>query len=166
MKTTIYTTVAFITLCCAALLLQGCKDNHDHGTVPAGQDAHAALHKTKYNEVFVEFPGHKYAMEIIDEKETTGLVTAFLTDAHFDPATVDTKEVRLNFVIDGKPKTYTLPRIEQEADKPATFALTDLELATLLCEGWQGDATASVVIDGTPYNAKMTKLGGHDGHDH
>jgi len=146
----------------------GCGQGNRPDTAPKGdavQDAHAALHQTKYNEVLVEFPGHKYAMEIIDEKETTGLVTAFLTDAHFDSVAVDAQEVRLNFVVTGSPKTYILTRTEQEAGKPATFSLTDMELATQLCEGWQGDATASVEIGGTPFNAKLVKLSGHD-HDH
>ena len=158
---------AIITLCCTILLTQGCKDDHDHnhGTAPAGQDAHAALHKPKYNEVLIEFPGHKYAMEVIHD-ETTGLVTAFLTDAHFEPVAVDAKEVRLNFVVDGKPKTYTLTRTEQETGKPATFTLTDKDLAVLTCDGWQGEASASVEVGGTPYKAKMVKLGGHDEHDH
>jgi uncharacterized protein YndB with AHSA1/START domain len=168
MKTTIYSSLVLVTIFCVV----GCDKGHDHGPAPKGgavqtHDAHAALHTPKYNEVLVEFPGHKFAMEIIDEKETTGLVTAILTDAHFGPVAVDAKEVRLNFVIDGNPKTFTLTRTEQEEGKPATFTLTDKELATLNCEGWQGEATASVEIDGTPYSAKLVKLGGHDhGHAH
>jgi hypothetical protein len=128
---TILTPLAFVAAICLIFLVQGCDQGHDHASE---QDDHAALHKTKYNEVLVEFPGHKYAMEIIDEAETTGLVTAFLTDAHFDPITVDAQEVRLNFVMAGSPKTFTLTRTEQQAGEPATFTLTDMELATLICE--------------------------------
>jgi len=165
MKTTIDATL----ILCLILFAQGCgqshtpDDGHDHGAaVQSGKDgdAHAALHKTKYNETLVEFPGHKYAMEIIDDDET-GLVTAFLTDAHFDPIEVDTKEVRLHFMVDGNPKTYTLIRAEQEPGKPATFTLFDKELAALNCEGWQGEATASVEIGGAPYSAKLVKFDGH-----
>ena len=172
MKKSICSTFALVALCCASILVQGCKESREHGTAPAsgttssGTAGHDHAHQSKYNEVLVEFPGHKFAMEIIDEKETTGLVTAFLTDAHFDPVEVDTKEVRLNFMIDGKPTSYTLFRAEQESGKPATFTRTDMELATLLCEGWQGDATASVMINGTPYSAKLVKLAGHENHDH
>lgn len=137
-------------------------------TPAAKKDEHA--HQSKYNEVLVEFPGHKYAMEIIDEKETTGLVTAFITDAHFEPVEVEAKEVKLNFVIKGAPKTFTLTRTTQEAGKPATFTVTDMELATLNCEGWEGEATASVMIGGAPHKSKLIKLGHHDhgddGHDH
>ena len=168
MKTTIHLPLVCAALCCAGLLTQGCKDNHNHGNTPAGataQDAHAALHKTKYNNVLVEFPGHKYSMEIIDD-EATGLVTAFLTNAHFEPVAVDAKAVQLNFVVDGKPKAYTLTRSEQKEGKPAAFTLTDKDLAPLICDGWQGDATASVEIDGTPYTAKMKKLTGHEDHVH
>ena len=175
MKTSIHSTLTFVAMSCLFLFAQGCGDGHVHGpdcdhdtvsTSTAEQDAHVAFHVTKYNEVLVEFPRHKYAMEIIDERETTGLVTAFLTDAHFDPVEVDAKEVRLNFIVDGKPKIFTLSRTEQEADKPVTFMLMDMELATLICEGWQGDASASVEIGGTPYNAKLQKLAGHEDHDH
>ena len=163
---TIYFTLNFAAVCGLILLVQGCNQGHDHGPASSGtgQDAHAALHQSKYNETVVEFPGHRYAMEIIDEKETTGLVTAFLTGAHFEPIEVDTKEVRLNFVADGQPKTFTLTRVEQEAGKPAMFTLTDMELATLNCEGWQGEATASVEVGGRPYSAKLVKLSG--GHVH
>jgi len=116
----------------------------------------------KYNEVLVEFPGHKYAMEIIEDKETTGLVTAFVTTAHFEPTPVDAKTVRVNFLIGDSPKIFTLTRIPQEAGQPATFTLKDMELATLVREGWHGGlATAFIEIGGVPYNSRLIKLGGH-----
>lgn len=151
----------------AAIVICGCSPQDSSSNSAGGTSAPAAKHdehghQSKYNEVLVEFPGHKYAMEIIDEKETTGLVTAFITDAHFEPVAVDAQEVKLNFMIKGSPKTYTLTRAPQEAGKPATFTLTDMELATMNCEGWEGEATASVKIDGTPYNSKLVKLGHHD----
>ena len=126
----------------------------------SGHDAHAALHQSKHGGVIAEFPGHKYALEIIED-EATGLVTAFVTDAHFNPTEVDAQEVQLNFTVAGTPKTYTLTQTEQESGKPATFALTDAELAELICEGWQGDATASVTIGGVPHNAKLHPSGEH-----
>lgn len=168
MKTNICLTLTFMA-CCAIPLVQGCGEKHDHETVPAhtaSQDAHAALHKPKYNEVLAEFPGHKYAIEITHDKEATGLVIAFLTDAHFGLVAADAAEVRLNFAADGHPKTYTLLRSEQEEGKPATFTLTDMELAALLAEGWQGSADAVVEIGGTRYSAKLVKISGHENHDH
>jgi len=162
MKTTIHFPLTFITASCLLFLAQGCNQEHDHR--PALQSGSGHVHQLKYNETVVEFPGHRYSMEIIDEKETTGLVTAFLTDAHFDPVEVDATEVHLHFVIEGQPKTFTLTRVEQEECKPATFTLMDMELATLNREGWQGEATASVEVDGKPYNAKLVKVGG--GHVH
>ena len=191
MKTTFYTTLALVAIC-MIFAAQGCDHAHDHandhdghdhattapdgtsknaGNVQSTQDAHAALHKPKFNNVLVEFPGHKYAMEIIDDDKIPGLVLAILTDAHFTPVTVDAQEVYLNLVVDGNPKTYTLSRIVRSIPKtgePAAFTLTDTELAQLICEGWRGEATASVEIGGTPYNAKLVKLGGHnhEGHTH
>ena len=170
MTKSLHFTLAFVAATCLFLFVQGCNNGNDQGSGSpqnqvsgggTGADAHAALHNSKYNETLVEFPGHKYALEIIDD-ETTGLVTAFLTDAHFAPVTVDATEVRLNFTVGGSPKVFSLKRATQEGGKPATFTLTDMELATLNCEGWEGEATASIVIDGVPYTAKMVKLGGHD----
>ena len=164
MKKTTYTTLAFIVVSCLLLFVQGCGRGDapisTSGTQNVGGHGHDCP-LPKYNEVLVRFPGHSYALEIIDEKETTGLVTAFLTCAHFEPVEVDTQEVRLNFMIDGNPKAFTLTRIEQEPDKPATFTLTDMELATLLCEGWQGEARAMVEINGVPYRERLVKLEGH-----
>lgn len=174
MKTTLCSLVFIGVLVVCPL---GC--GHDHGPgsdhshdVPVATtggngavvDAHAASHVSKYNEVMAEFPGHKYALEIIDEKETTGLVTAFLTDAHFEPTEVDATELRLNFIVGGQPKVFILPRIPQDSGKPATFTLTDIELATLNCEGWVGEASVAVEIGGVPYSTKLIKLGHHD-HD-
>ena len=174
MKKTIFSTLALVAICALVLFTQGCGHGtgdhaHDHGTTSPNtsrQDTHAALHQPKRGEVFAEFPGHKYAVEITDN-EATGLVTLFLTDAHFDPVTVVATEVRLNFTINGSPKVFTLLRAEQqEVDKPATFTLRDAELAALICDGWQGDATVAVEIGGVPFNAKLVRSSGGHGHVH
>jgi len=147
MEKAIEFTLVLVAVCC----LIGCGQSNDHAT----------LHKPKYNEILVEFPDHRYSMEITKD-EATGVVTAFLTDAHFTPVVVDVKEVRVNFIIGDSPKTFILTSTGQEAGKPATFVLSDKELATLIFEGWQGDATASVEISGTQYNAKLIKLREYD----
>jgi len=149
MKHILKTNLVLLGLAGLLMIFQGCADHgHDHTAETSGG---GHVHPdSRYNEVLVVFPGHSYAMEIIDEKETTGLVTAFLTDAHFEPTTVDAQEVRLNFIVAGTPKSFTL---------------IDMELATLICEGWQGEATAVVEIGGVPYNSKLVKLSEHD-HDH
>ena len=146
---------------------------HNHAAPTADADAaHAALHAPKYNQIVVVFPGHKYAMEIIENTEedgsVTASVTAFLTNAHFAPIAVDAQEVKLDFLVDGNASSYTLKREVQEPGKPATFTATDKELAVLCCEGWKGDAMATVEINGVPYSQKMVKLnvGAHDHADH
>ena len=156
MKKTNFPPLALVAACCIAFFVQGCSPSSEtgSGTTLPSSDAHAALHKSQHGGVVAEFPGDKYALEVIDD-ETTGLVTAFLTDANFAPITVDTQTVQLNFVVEGVPKTYTLSRSETESGKPAAFTFTDTELAELICEGWQGEATASAEINGTPYNAKL-----------
>lgn len=132
----------------------------------SAEDAHAALHTPKYKEVVAEFPGHKYALEVINENEEEGLVAAFLTDAHFSPVDVDTQEVQLNFTADGAAKTFTLNRAEQDAGKPAKYTLQNKELSELICDGWKGDATASMEAGGNPFNAKMKKLSKKHDHNH
>ncbi len=133
-------------------------EGHDHGEKGDDKSTHTDHpENAKYKEVMVAFPGHKYSMEIIDEKETTGLVTAFLTNAHFEPVEVKADEVRLNFVIDGSPKSFILKRAPQESGKPATFTLTDKQLATLNCEGWQGKAIATVESNGVPFTSDLIK---------
>ena len=137
---------------------------HDHydGGSHGGHD-HASM--MKYNQVVVEFPGHKHSMEIAEDHDT-GVVSAYLTDAHFAPTLVDANEVRLNFVVDGSPKSFTLARAAQEAGKPATFTSDDGELAELICDGWKGQATAMVEIDGKPNSATLKKLNAAHSHDH
>jgi len=170
MKKTIFTTLACIAVSCLLLFVQGCGDAPTSTPTAQNGGAHhhdcSDLHRPKHNEVLVTFPGHTYALEIIDEKETTGRVTAFLTCAHFEPVEVDTQEVRLNFVVDGSPRTFLLTRIEDEPGKPATFTLVDMELATLLCEGWQGEARAVIEVNGMPFTERLVKLGCGEHCDH
>ena len=136
---------------------------HDHSGGNHGGHDHASM--MKYNQVVVEFPGHKHSMEIAEDHDT-GVVSAYLTDAHFAPTLVDANEVRLNFVVDGSPKSFTLARATQEAGKPATFTSDDSELAELICDGWKGQATATVEIDGKPNSATMKKVNAAHSHDH
>ena len=135
--------------------------NDDH----AGHehDAHAALHKPKHNQIIAEFPGHKYAMEIVENGDS---VTAYLTDAHFAPIQLDVQEVKLDFIVDEKPASYTLKRTADESGKPATFTADDKELAELCCDGWHGEAMATFELAGAPYRTKLTKLNVVHDHDH
>ncbi len=136
---------------------------HDHGA-----EAHGS-HTPKHNQVLVEFPGHKYTMEITDDHDT-GLVSAYLTDAEFENIDVDSKEVKLNFLVDGAPKSFVLTRAASESGKPVTFTSSDKDLEVLICDGWKGEATAVVEIAGSPNSAALKKLSGddhsHEGHSH
>ena len=131
--------------------------------------------KPKHNQVVVEFPGHKYSLEIavksvketVDGVErTVQKVFAYVADAHFAPRVVDTKEIQLNFVIDRQPKSFVLIPVKAGADvgkdakdtKPqSVFELKDPELVKLIADGWQGNAQASMSVGKTPFNAKLMK---------
>ena len=135
--------------------------SHDQGDRDQGGHDHASM--MKYNQVVAEFPGHRHAMEIA-ENHDTGIVSAYLTDAHFNVTRVDTQEIKLHFVVHGSPKSFTLIRVPHEAGKPATFSSGNTELRELICQGWKGQATAHVEIDGRPNSATLKKLDAP--HDH
>lgn len=160
MKTTLY--VAQILLVAGCII--GCQKKQELDA-PQAVDAHQALHQAKYNQVLVEFPGHKYSMEIIVEEGSNEMVVAFITDAHFEPIAVEASEVKLNFIINDQPKTFTLAGVPQDEGQPARFRLSDNELATLINDGWDKEATASAEIAGAPYVSKLVKLSGQ-GHSH
>ena len=140
--------------------------------------------KPKHNQVVVEFPGHKYSLEIavkpiketVDGTEQTVLkVFAYVSDAHFEPLVVETKEVQLNFVLDKQPKSFTLLPVKEGADvgrdakdtKPQSiFELKDPELIKLIADGWQGVAQARMSVGKTPFTAKLMKAKDFKPHRH
>ena len=145
------------------------------GTRPAV----AEPNKPKHNQVVVEFPGHRYSLEIavkpiketVDGAErTVPTVFAYVSDAHFEPLVIDTKEIRLNFVVDRQPKSFILLPVKADADvgrdakdtKPqSVFELKDPELIKLIVDGWQGVAQASMVVSvgrtSAPFTARLMK---------
>jgi hypothetical protein len=139
----------------------------------------------KHNQVVVEFPGHKYSLEIAilktTEKESSEerivpTVFAFVSDTHFEPLKIEAKEVRLNFVVDRKPKSFVLspatidPRTEKEPKPQTIFKSNDPELVKLITDGWQGNATANMVVqvgrNSTPYTARLMKAKDFKPHRH
>ena len=163
MKTTLRCMQILLVACCTI----GCPKKQEQDPSQA-YEAHQALHRAKYNQVLVEFPGHKYSMEIIYGGEPGNQVVAFLTDAHFETVNVDADEVKLDFAVNEKPKTFILARVSQDGGQPAKYVLDDKELAGLIKDGWEVEATAHVQIGGTPYSAKLVDLSKHDypNHDH
>ena len=135
--------------------------------------------KPKHNQVVVEFPGHRYSLEIaaksiketVDgEERTVTKVLVYVSDSHFEPLVVETKEIRLNFIVDKQPKSFVLLPVKAGADvgrdakdtKPqSVFELKDPELLKLIVNGWQGVAQAQMVIGGgrtpAPFTAKLVK---------
>ncbi|MCL1894178.1 MAG: hypothetical protein FWG02_08100 [Holophagaceae bacterium] len=162
MKTFLFCIQILIVACCVV----GCNKKQEVDQQQA-IDAHQALHTTKYNQVLVEFPGHKYSMEIIVEEESHE-VTAFLTNAHFEVVDVSANEVKLDFIVASKPKSFTLVRTPQDDGQPVKFILKDAELATLIKDGWEVEASAFVVIDGKDNVGKLADLRKKDSaaHDH
>ena len=138
-----------------------------------------------YNQVIVEFPGHQYSLEIavkpvketIDGVErTVQTVFAYVSDTHFEPIKIDTQEIRLNFVVDRRPRSFVLlpvkvdPRPESERKPQSIFELKDADLAKLIESGWQGNATANMQVqvgrNRVPYNARLMQAKDFKQHRH
>ena len=124
----------------------------------------------KHNQVVVEFPGHRYSLEIVvmpvketvnDVEREVPTVFAFASDTHFEPLRIDTREVRLNFVVDRRPRSFVLlpakvdPRPERDRTPQTIFELRDPELVKLISDGWQGTAQASMLVGRTPFTARL-----------
>ena len=139
---------------------------------PGTRTAIGTPNAPKHNQVVVEFPGHKYSLEIAvkpttetvhGEERTTLAVFAYVSDTHFEPLLVDTKQIRLNFVVDRRPKSFILlpakANTNSGADtKPQSlFELKDPELVKLISEGWQSTAQASMLVGRTPFTARLIK---------
>ena len=141
------------------------------GTRPAAR----VPNSPKHDQVVVEFPGHRYSLEIAvkpiketinGEERSVPIVFAYVSDAHFEPRVVDTKEIQLNFVIDRQPKIFILLPVKSDADvgrdasdtKPqSVFELKDPALVKLISDGWQGVAQARMSVGRTPYTARLMK---------
>ena len=138
-----------------------------------------------YNQVIVEFPGHQYALEIavkpvketIDGVERTfPTVFAFVSDTHFEPLKIETQEIRLNFVVDRRPRSFVLlpvkvdPRPEANRKPQSIFELKDADLVKLIESGWQGNATANMQVqvgrNRVPYNARLMQAKDFKPHGH
>jgi len=128
----------------------------------------------QYDQVAVVFPGHRFALEVavkpvkktVDGVErTVPTVFAFVTDAHFDPIRVETQAIRLNFVVDRRPRSFVLlpvkvdPRTENNPKPQSIFELNDADLVKLISDGWQGNATATMQMQTgrniTPFTARL-----------
>ena len=168
-----YTFVLSAAAVCLALFVLGCGrvdsragDEHEHGQHEHGAHEHGeSWALAKHGQTAARFPGGAYALEVTGD-EASGLVTAYLTDARFEPLEADAAQIRLNFAADGAPESFTLTRKENTASGEAVFTVTDQHLAELIHDGWRGKAAAWTEIGGSPYSAELVKLGGRDHHDH
>ena len=130
----------------------------------------------QYDQVAAVFPGHRFALEIavkpvketVDGVErTVPTVFAFVTDAHFEPTRVETQAIRLNFVVDRRPRSFVLlpvnvdPRTENDPKPQSIFELKDPDLVKLISDGWQGNATAVMQVQVgrsmTPFTARLVR---------
>ena len=69
--------------------------------------------------------------------------------------------IRLNFVVDRRPRSFVLipvradSNVARDARQPTVFESKDPELIRLISGGWQGNATASMLVGRTPFTARL-----------
>lgn len=109
---------------------------------------------------------HQYHAEAI-ASEASGDVEIRIYTSSNKPTSVDAKEIKLNRIVDGQPKQYTLPLIE--GGKTAIFKINDPELAeTVHDRNWDGDLQMTLLVAEMPCNGSFSKKksGGDDHGDH
>ncbi|MDO4570098.1 MAG: hypothetical protein Q4D38_06935 [Planctomycetia bacterium] len=129
--------------------------DHDAHDAASEADAHAALHISHYKQWVVNFPGHKYALEVTTQ-DADNIVRAYLTNAHFEPIAAGVESVEIRCVVSDAPQSFTLAKVETAAGESLRFELASDELKALL-RGESLNASAVVEIDGAPFSADFEK---------
>lgn len=111
---------------------------------------------------------HQFHAEAI-ANEASGDVEIRIYTSSNQPTSVDAKDIKLNRIVGGQPKQYTLLLIE--GGKTATFKINDPELAeTVHDRTWDGDLQMSLLVADVPCNGSFSKkksIGDdHGGHKH
>lgn len=115
--------------------------------------------------LFAIMGDHEFHVETVAD-EAAGTVTAYIYGSGHDypVAKVDVAEVTYNLMVDGAPKTFTLPRTAEYTEtEPATYSLKDAELAGLISDGWDGGGELKIIVDG---NSKIGKISKKPGSGH
>ena len=139
-----------------------CHDHdHDHGDHDHDHDheGHGHVHPDPtYKQFYAGFPGHKYAVEIVTNDEND-VVTAYLTNAHYEPIAIKAEEIQLQYTQDSAPQSQTLAKsAESKAEGPLVFTLEDGKLKSLLRGAEIPTITVLVEVDGVPFTAELKKF--------
>lgn len=111
--------------------------------------------KGRFGGLLAMLGSHQFHAEFIPDAET-GDVLAIVYDKEFKPFQTETKELTLALKIGDEPKTFTLLVDHDGADgKPATFKITDADLAKILVQGWQGDARVMFTSGDAPASGNL-----------
>lgn len=114
--------------------------------------------KGRFGGLLAILGSHQYHVEIIPET-ATGDVLGILYDDHFKPFKTETKEFTLSLKVNGEQKIYTL-LVDHDGDegKPATFKISDPELAKTLAMGWDGEARVMITVDDAPASGRLAPI--------
>lgn len=120
-------------------------------------DAHAAAHVPPHKQFFAEFPGHKYALELILD-ENSDKVTVLLGNAHFEPLAMAVETVELQAMVENAPKVFTLTKGETADGEILKYELTDASLKTLLLETEGKGISVKFELDEAPFTTELKKF--------
>lgn len=127
-------------------------DSHDH---PSEGPHHGTL---------VELGEEEFHAEVVHEKDS---VTVYILDSSAkNSVPIDSTEVVINAMHDGKPEQFKLPASPDANDGPAKssrFALTDADLASHM-DDHVATPKLSVTINGKAYRGEIHH--DHASHDH
>ncbi len=111
--------------------------------------------KGRFGGLLAILGSHQFHAEFIPDTET-GDVLAIVYDNHFKPFQTETKELTLALKVGDEPKTFTLLVDHDGSEgKPATFKITDVDLAKILAQGWQGDARVMFTSADAPASGNL-----------
>ncbi|MEZ6075348.1 MAG: hypothetical protein R3C56_06665 [Pirellulaceae bacterium] len=131
------------------------------------RDEHVHAHPTEgpHHGTLVELGSEEYHIEVTHDANS---VTIYVLDSSAEQAVpIDSNEVTINVVHDGKPAQFRLaanPDARDPAGKSSRFTLADAELVGHLDEE-SAALKLSLMINGTPYGGEIKHDHDHD-HDH
>jgi hypothetical protein len=162
-------------VCAVSVVALGCnrdsKNSVDSNTPlvvdsapPAAVESNAHASEGPHHGSLIELGQEEYHAELLHDDSS---VTIYILDATATQGTpIDTNEVAINLIHDGKPQQFKLaasPQANDPAGKSSRFILQNAKLIEEL-EHAHAAAKLSVVIDGKSYRGEIHH--DHAGHDH
>lgn len=137
----------------------GCTPNDriisENGAPQATVDAHSHPHEGPHHGTLVELGNEEYHAEVTHEQD---LVTVYILDTKAtNPVPIDSTEVTINVMHDGKPEQFKLEAAPDRNDAPgksSRFSLTNADLAAQM-DQHAVTPKLNVTIEGKAYRGEI-----------